>query len=545
MTRSTLTRRRLLTATAPTITRLELLDSRVTAADASARTITGLVATWGAVGRTSAGPARFARGSITAPDLQRVKLMVEHDSGQVIGYATAAQETETGLVATFHVPAGPAGDAALASAAAGLRDGLSVGVEVESAAPGADGVLDVTAGAWRETSLVAIPAYQSARVTHVAAAGQGGIFQTMAQNTPAQPQGITQAPGGQMVAAQWAPVSPVPQVLTAAARAARRGDPELVVQAMADRISAAWRTGGDSAALRAALTDIIPPAAGATQDQRDAMFRPQWLGELWTTSYTERDLIDSISHAPLSSLKVQGFRVTRPAFGVATYAGNKTPVPSPGGYAVEPAEATARRVAGAHDVDRAFIDLGDGSFLASYFRYQAENYAVLTEAETATNLELDATALADAPATALEALDVLAQYFSRLGGGARMTFVAIGSDVWSELIGTKKIDAPWLYEGSAQLVGSTATVGGIRMFLQPSIPAGEILAGDRRAATHYEWKNPPLSVQAQNIGNGGIDLGVFGYHTELVNNPDALVKVTVTPAPPLADPASTRKTAAK
>lgn len=531
MTTSTLgplARRRFLTATAPTVTRLELLDSRVTAADSSARTITGLVATWGAVGRTSAGPARFARGSITAADLQRVKLMVEHDTGQVVGYATAATETDTGLEATFHVPAGAAGDAALASAAAGLRDGLSVGVEITSAAPGPDGVLDVTAGAWRETSLVAIPAYQSARVTQVAASGQPGVqFGQIIQQAPAQ----------QVAASQWQ----APQVLTAAQVQARRGDPELVVQTMADRIAAAWRTGGDSAALRAALVDIIPPGTGATQPQRDALFRPQWLGELWTTSYTQRDLIDSISSAPLTSLKVQGFRIVRPAFGVAAYSGNKTAVPSPGGYTVEPAEASARRVAGAHDVDRAFIDLGDGSFLASYFRYQAENYAVLTEGETATALVGAATALPDAPATALAALDVLAQYFSRLGGGARMSFVAIGASVWSELTATKRIDAPWLFDGAAQLVGSTATVGGIRMFLSPSVPDDGIMAGDRRAATHYEWKNPPLSVQAQNVANGGIDLGVFGYHTELINNPDALVKLTVTPALPLTASKSSSK----
>jgi HK97 family phage prohead protease len=516
MTRSTLTRhRQLLTATAPTITRLELLDARVTAADSSARTITGLVATWGAVGRTSAGPARFARGSITASDLQRVKLMVEHDTGQVVGYATAAQETDTGLEATFHVPAGPAGDAALASAAAGLRDGLSVGVEVLAASPAADGVLDVTAGAWRETSLVAIPAYQSARVTHVAASGQPGqAFGQMAQQV---------APQLQTAAAQWQ----APQAVTAAQVQARRGDPELVVQTMADRIAAAWRRGGDQGALQAALTDIVPPSVGGNGAARDALFRPQWLGELWSTSYTQRDLIESIGHAPLNSLKVQGFQVAKPRFGVATYAGNKTAVPSPGGYTVVPVEANARRVAGAHDVDRAFIDLGDGSFLASYFRYQAENYAVLTEDETGTALEAAATVVPGAPATVLAALDILAAYFASLGGGARMSFVAISPDLWSALVAIKQIDAPWLFGGSASLVAGTAEVGGIRLFSLASLTAATILAGDRRAATHYEWKNPPLSVQAQNIANGGIDLGVFGYHTELVNNPEALVKITV------------------
>jgi hypothetical protein len=291
------------------------------------------------------------------------------------------------------------------------------------------------------------------------------------------------------------------------------------------RITAGWRSGGAEGALRAALTDIVPPAPGVAQD---ALFRPQWLGELWDTSYTERDLIDSISHAPLTSFTVTGFRVNKPRFGVAPYTGNKTAVPSPGGYSVTPVSETATRIAGAHDIDRAFMDLGDGSFVNSYFRYQAENYAVLTESQVATWLLAEATTLPDAPATVLEALDVLARYFGKTGG-ARLSFVAISTNLWSELIDVKQIDAPWLYGGTASLEGTTATIGGIRLFGQDTLPDDTILAGDRRSATFYEWRNPPLGIQAVSLVNGGIDLGVFGYTAALVNNPEALTVLHVTP----------------
>ena len=100
-----------------------------------------------------------------------------------------------------------------------------------------------------------------------------------------------------------------------------------------ERITAGWRSGGAEGALRAALSDVVPPTDPA---QNQALFRPQWLGELYgPTAYTERPLIDVISKAPLTSFTVTGFRVNRPAFGVAPYAGNKAAVPSPGGYAVE------------------------------------------------------------------------------------------------------------------------------------------------------------------------------------------------------------------
>ena len=543
--------RRYLTATAPVLTRVQILDARVTAADPGHRTITGLVVQWGAIGRTSVGPARFARGSLTAAEPSRVKLLVEHDVAQVVGYLTAAQETDQGLLGTFTIPAGAAGDAVLQSAASGLRDGLSVGVEVEAAAPGADGVLDVTAGAWRECSLVAVPAFVGSRVTQVAASapqaappgGPGAAFAAQAALVPAAaPAPAPAAPWGAAPAAPW--VTPPAQVAAAYAppaggyMVAPRPVAPMTFDQAVERITAGWRSGGAEGALRAALSDVVPPT---DPGQSAALFRPQWLGELWTTSYTERPLIDVISKAPLTSFTVTGFRVVRPAFGVAVYTGNKTPVPSPGGYAVEVVTEKATRIAGAHDVDRAFIDLGDGSFVNSYFRYQAENYAVLTESQVAAWLLAEATAITTAGTTVLAVLDELARYFATLGGGARMSFVAISADLWAELTAIPAQDAPWLFGGSASILNGTATVGGISMFLEPTLPANTILSGDRRAATFYEWKNPPLAIQAQNIPNGGVDLGVFGYVASIVNNPAALVTAGVTPAVPEALAAPERK----
>jgi len=539
---------RYLTATAPVLTRVQILDARVTAANAGTRTITGLVVSWGAIGRTSVGPARFARGSIQAADPSRVKLLVEHDVAQVVGYLTAAQETDQGLLGTFTVPPGPAGDAVLQSAASGLRDGLSVGVEVEAAAPGADGVLDVTAGAWRECSLVAVPAFVGSQVTHVAASGAqqapGATFAGQAALVPASPMPAVQAappaPWGAPPAAPWAP--PPAQVAAAwnppagGYLVAQRPVAPMTFDQAVDRITAGWRSGGAEGALRAALSDVVPPTDPA---QNQALFRPQWLGELWTTAFTERPLIDVIGKAPLTSFTVTGFRVNRPAFGVAPYTGNKTAVPSPGTYGVTVVSETATRIAGAHDIDRAFIDLGDGSFVSSYFRYQAENYAVLTESQVAAWLLAEATPVVGTADNVLGALDQLAQYFAALGGGARMSFVAISADLWSALIGIPNQEAPWLFGGSATLTGGTATVGGISMFLEASLPENTILAGDRRAATFYEWKNPPLAIQAQNIANGGVDLGVFGYCASIVNNPVALVTTGLAPVLPLA--ASTRR----
>jgi hypothetical protein len=247
----------------------------------------------------------------------------------------------------------------------------------------------------------------------------------------------------------------------------------------------------------------------------------------------QRTIIDSIQRQTLTSMTVNGFTVTRPAFGVDTYAGNKTAIPSPGGFDLSPVSATAKRVAGGHDIDSIFFDLGGGfgsaSFLQSYFTLQTQNYLEKTESLVAAELLPLATVLPSAPTDALTALTDIAAY---LGGiGAAVSWVKVAPDLFGDVLSIKASDAPWLYGGSASITDGTATIGGIKISAEPTLAAGTVLAGDTRCATYFEWKNPPLKVEAVSIPNGGVDLAVFGYYALLVNDAAALCTVTVTPAP--------------
>ena len=495
--------RKLITASTPTTVQA-VIDGRITAANATARTITGLAVPWGETGRTNLGRARFARGSLTASTPGDIRLLVEHDVERPIGVGTSVQDTDQGLMCTFTLPAGALGDQILAAAASGLRNGLSVGALVDEATTGDDGVLDVIRASFQEVSVVTLPAMAGARVSQVAA------------SQPAAP--VLPAPAPAPAAAPALPVLPYGSVITAR-------QPMTVEQAV-DRIVAGFRSGGPEAAIRAALTDIVPPAAGAS---RDAIFRPQWLGELWQAERVDRPLVDSISSGRLTSFTVTGFQVVRPPFGVAPYPGGKTAVPSPGTYTVTPVSATAQRIAGAHDIDRIFLDLGDASFMTSYFRFQAQNYSVLTEEQTGTALLAAATDLA-ASADALAGIVLVAQSLAAIG--AKTSFVACAPDVFASLLAIKDSDKPWLFSSASANVGEqTSTVAGVGPFANTALPPGTILAGDKRAATFYEWKNPPLTVSAVSIGNGGIDLGVFGYTALIVNDPAALVTTAIPVVP--------------
>jgi HK97 family phage prohead protease len=145
--------------------------------DEARRTITGLVLPWGEIGRSDGRRWRFATGALrySPAHVNQIKLLVDHDNSQSVGRVVRTWADETGQWATFKVARGPAGDAALAMAADGARDGLSVGIGFSGPDHGVTfvddptepGVRLVTSAPWRETSLVALPAFASARTTAV------------------------------------------------------------------------------------------------------------------------------------------------------------------------------------------------------------------------------------------------------------------------------------------------------------------------------------------------------------------------------------------
>ena len=140
---------------------------RVTAADLETRTITGTIVPFGTVGNTSAGPTVIDATAITVPD--RVVMLVGHDDDRPVGKMVRHDTTDDGITAAFRVVGTSAGDSALLEAAEGVRDGLSVGLEVAESHTADDGTLTVTAATLREVSLVTFPAFTDARVIDVAA----------------------------------------------------------------------------------------------------------------------------------------------------------------------------------------------------------------------------------------------------------------------------------------------------------------------------------------------------------------------------------------
>lgn len=500
--------------------RLELFAPvpAVTAA-ATDRTLAGTALPYGIAGRTSGGTVTVDAGAVTIPaDLRRLKLFRDHGRQTPVGYATAADDDDQALRMTFHAAATPDGDTALLEAAEGIRDCLSVELDDVVIRAG-----HVTAATLTAVALVPIPAFTGA---NLAAADTPEVPPVTAPAptppappappSPPDPEPTSTPPGApavppQQIVASLNPIGgavtgapPVPTFAAAVARirGALNGAPE-----------------PDAATVTAALSDVVPA------NDAQGFLRDQWLGEIWTPLAAQRHYIPAIGSAPLTGMRLYGWKwETRPV--VAEYAGNKTPIPS-GPVKIVPAEGAAYRIAGGWDVDRIFVDLGAPGFLEAMFQAASIDAANKTEAHVGATLLAGATDLGYA-ATLTAAFGAIGAALSPYS--LTPSFIALASDVWAAYSEMTTDEAPWWLVSSSNLNLATGdgSIGGQSVFCDAGLPAGTVLAGARQAATYYQAPSgSPLRVQAVNIPNGGIDIGVFLYAGELINDDRGLVKVVI------------------
>ncbi len=144
-------------------------SQEIQAADTERRIVSGLVAPYGEVGHTSAGPVMFERGSIAIPDAEKIKLLAQHQQDKPVGRAISFSDSTAGVYGSFRLSMSSRGQDALLLAQENLVSGLSVGVDVTASKPMGDYLL-VTAAVLKEVSLVESAAFSSASVDEIMAA---------------------------------------------------------------------------------------------------------------------------------------------------------------------------------------------------------------------------------------------------------------------------------------------------------------------------------------------------------------------------------------
>jgi HK97 family phage prohead protease len=168
-------------------------SASITASDTESRMISGMIAPYGEVGYTSAGKVVFQEGSISIPNIDKVKLLMAHDNSKVVGRMRTMESKRDGMYASFSVSRSTAGSDAILLAQEQLMDGLSVGVEVSASEPKGDYLL-VTAATLREVSLVESAAFTSAAVQSIAASESEVVEQENPTTDTESEAAVTTAP---------------------------------------------------------------------------------------------------------------------------------------------------------------------------------------------------------------------------------------------------------------------------------------------------------------------------------------------------------------
>jgi HK97 family phage prohead protease len=163
----------------------------ITAADSEARTITGKIVEFDTPATASTGKVLFKRGSLNPAN---VKLNLEHDAARPIGKTLSMELSPDGnsIEATFKISKTTAGTDAIQEAMDGLRDGFSVEANANDFTHAKDGTMIVNSADLVGVALTHNPAFDSARVSNVAATTAPENSESSTDEAEAQPQQSTE-----------------------------------------------------------------------------------------------------------------------------------------------------------------------------------------------------------------------------------------------------------------------------------------------------------------------------------------------------------------
>lgn len=503
------------------------LSAELLTTDTEARTFRARIASVGVASSTHR--VRLAAGDVLKPrqPLNRVKLLIDHDKAQPVGYMLDYDLSGDGIEATFTVAPGAAGDAALDGIASGTRDGLSVGFTPRDAKREGQDIVIRDAELY-EVSLVAIPDFADAVVL--------SLDDTTAPVPDLSPDGdsdmtTTEAPTTEAPKdVQLATVPGIPASAPASKPQAH------TLEDFLDAVQLATRTGGrnldqledilgaaSSRDIMLALTDVKYDAT--TADAGKTAGVPQWLGELWKPAERLRRIIPLISSGVLTDLVVKGYRwKTKPTVG--KWSGNKTDIPS-SAAAVEAYETTAQRWAGGNDIAIEYQHFGKTDVIEAIVRMLVESYMIQTDNDTLEKLLAAATPVtAGTTPNGIYANPLVWTVDGALAlieENATPSFAVVNPADYREIVLSPRDKVSEFLTSSFGLEsGSTA---GFQIVPHTGIAKGSALVGAREAATSLELPGAPVRVSALDIARGGWDEAVFGYQTTTINHPGALVLV--------------------
>jgi len=489
----------------------------VTAADTIKRTITGTIVTWNEQGNTSVGPTIFAEDSIEMKD---VKLLLEHDRTRPIGKMIKHKKTKAGIEATFKIANTMAGEDALVEATEGLRDGFSVGAQINEWT-NVKGVMQITSATLDEVSLVTDPAIDSARVSEVAAseneeAKEDSDLATADSDKPTE---------GDQVSDTTAPAPAVEEAVEAAKVEATSPRPAFYTRPRLDPSPVKYLEATIKASLGDESARQYVAAAADTTDNAGLVPTRQLSEVINGLANTTRSNIDAISTGVLPDAGMS-FEIpkitTMPTVAEVAEAG----APSETDQAAAFVTVTVKKYSGAQKFSVELLDRSSPLFLTELLNNMSAAYAKVTDtavnAAIISGATLDSTSLATYP-TASELLGFVsrgaASVYSGTQGFARN--IIANTSQWANLMTLNDSGRP-IYnaqvpQNAGGVVAPTSVrgnVAGLDLYVTANTASttdtdGSMLVVNPAAYTFYE--SPTFQLRADVIASGEVYVSLYGY----------------------------------
>jgi hypothetical protein len=507
--------------------------------DPDSRVLRGLLLPFGEKSRRSqtGHEVEFSADSIDLPrDASVVTLNREHDRHDPVGRARLLEKRDAGVYAEFELADTDEADDWLSRQKDNLR---KLSAEVRFAADRTraklTGAALVTEGAFASAALFALA--EDGTPEPVADAAHLEVVSDVLPEdiTVSTPEGETatytpdDTPSSDNQEGEFSMSSIVPDGVTTV-------EPPKVDTSASALFAALARKGfsGDASAL-APFKDIdanssglfaaYAPLTDVTATGTAASVQSQFVGEIWSKRAYNQRVLPLFQHDNLTALTVSGWQWTTPPE-VAAYAGDKAAVAS-NTPVLAAVNATAERIAGAHDVDRALRDFGNEQFWSSYFRAMTESYAKIADGKVYTKIAAGATVVAPGavpsggdPGTVALVDGALAV----IDAGYAPSFALVSSAIFRTLLLTPKDKV--LEFLSAQVGLEEGQLENFKIVPHASLAAKRVIVGAKEAATVYELPGSPIRVEGLDVSHGGIDPALFGYVATLINDAKALASVT-------------------
>ena len=533
-------------------------SQEIQAADAERRIVSGLVAPYGEIGFTSAGPVMFERGAIAIPDAGKIKLLSQHQQDKPVGRAISFSESTDGVYGSFKLSSSSRGQDALVLAQENLVSGLSVGVDVTASKPMGDYLL-VTAAVLKEVSLVESAAFSSASVTDIAAARAAleaatstSTKTTTINTTIVEIETETESEDVMTTAPENTPETPAEAPAEAApVEASRRIIRPSVLDSQRLRTPITSMATYTEHKIKAALGDenskLYVTAADDSFSTNPAFNPTQYLSEFVSNTNFDTPMINALSQGalPQSGMTISVPSLVTSAGGQSGVAPVVTVEAEAGavqntGMVTEYLTGTVKKYSGMNTLSVELLERSDPNFYAELTNQLQRAYSLATDAAVIADVVaggVQGTAVAATSAgiisyVSTESANVYknTSYFAR-------NYVA-GPSQWSLLMGATDSTGRPIYNAAAPMNSgglSTPTsirgnVLGLDLYVDHQMVATTIddsaFIVAPEAMTVYRSPQAYMSVNV--VSNLQVQVAIYGFMATIVKMPKGLVRYNLT-----------------